>query len=144
MPFMTKNEAVQAFRAADALGKRSLPTLDSILKHSRVKTMLTPAVTEAEQISTIAQAAAEKVDDPKTGQAIIKDVAAFNKMLMDAMEQDSGVVDKGLRIKKADLPRLPEWSDDEKKQEKYNAAREDLANLIAALGPLFDHEDATP
>jgi hypothetical protein len=139
---MTKNEAVQAFRAADALGKRALPTLGAILKVSRIKTMLTPAVTEAEQISTIAQAAAEKVDDKVTGQAQIKDVAGFNAMLMDAMEQSAEIKDNGLRIVKADLPRLPEWSDDEKKQEKYNAAREDLANLVAALGPLFDHEDA--
>jgi hypothetical protein len=140
--FLTKNQAIQAFRAVDALSKRALPTLGSILKFSRMKTVLTPSVTGAEGEATMAQAAAEKIDDPQTGQDIIKDVASFNKLLLELMEQDSGLVDPEIRITKADLPRLPEWSDDEKKQEKYNAAREDLANLIAGLGPLFDHEDA--
>ena len=137
--FLSKNQAVQAFRAADAFGKRAIPTLNSILKFSQLKTLLTPSVTASESESAMAQASAEKVDDATTGQALIKDVAAFNALLMELMEKDSGIVDSGLRITKADLPRLPDWSDDEKKQEKYHAAREDLANYIAALGPLFSH-----
>lgn len=139
--FLSKNQAVQAFRAIDALSKRALPTLGAILKAARLKTLLTPAVTEAESISTIAQAAAEKVPDENL-QMVIKNIPDFNKLLMDAMEQDSGVQDTCPRFTKADLPRLPDWSDDVAKQEKYNAAHAGLANEIAALGPLFDHEDA--
>jgi len=141
--FLSKNQAVQVFRNADALGKRALPTLGSILKFSSLKTLVMPAVVKAEGESTMAQASAEKSDVlDEHGQVVIKDIAAFNSMLMDMMELDSEIIDTGLRITKADLPRLPDWSDDEKKQEKYNAARMDLANLVAGLGLFFQHDDA--
>jgi hypothetical protein len=138
--FMNKGQVSEAFSSASNFGKRALPLLPSILKFARLKTLLLPYAEENDSIRTSVLAAAEHTINPETGQEISVSPDSVNKTLVDLMHTMSAFTDPGIRITEEDLPRLPDWSDDPEKQKKYIVAREDLANDIAGLGPLFAYK----
>ncbi len=145
MSFMTKNQVTEAYKALEALGKRSLPTLDTILKFAHLKSVLRPFVEEADSVRTMLIAGADHILHPATGQSILSDPDQINADLFAAMQgpaQHTGVdfVDPGIRIVKADLPKLPDFSEDAEKNKKFEAARAELANEIASLGAFFTYE----
>lgn len=136
----SKNEVVEAYTAVTNLGKRALPNMGAILKIARLKTLMRRATEEADSVRLSVAAAAEHIINPNTGQDILKSPDTYHKVLYDTMCTPSSFQDPGFRITKKDLPKLPERSDDAEKDKRAIAAREELANDVAALGWLFDHD----
>jgi hypothetical protein len=137
--FMTKSEVLTTLTGVRAISKRAVPTLGSILKYARLSTLMRPAAEEAESAQVIASAGADRYPDPETGQMRFVDQGKLNEVLLGIGKTFADFDDPGIRITEADLPKLPDFSDDATKNEKAVAARTELANEIAMLGKLFDY-----
>ena len=134
---LTHGQVGEVYTALTNLAKRGLPTLDTILKAAELKTKLRPAVDKADGIRVDVAAAADHVVHPSTGQDLVRQPDDLNKQMFEAMQRSAEIEDPDIRFTKADLPKLPDRSDDAEKDKKALAAREDLANDIAGLGLFF-------
>lgn len=134
---MTRAQAGEAYTAAKSMGNRALPTLDAIMKMARIKSALRPVVNETDDMQLMLANKSPHIEHPVTKQNIFKSPDEHGKEAFD-IGQQVVEVDCSIRLTKADLPKLPEPSDDPDRNRRYVEARAGLANDIADLGEFFN------
>lgn len=139
---ISKSEASENFVSMKAYGKRALPNLDSILRLAELQRLLRPSVEEGDEVRLMVAQSADHIEHPTTKQEILKQPDKVNMDQFKAMQASAKIPWTDVRLTRADLPRLPDFSDDVEKNNKALAARADLANEIAGMGIFFVLDDA--